>query len=427
MDIVAPVVNPHPTEHDGILTIRNIQKAERRHHPGSWWAKIFGASELWQAETMNPPSICEGRPFELIPSIESLESGEPFPVGSRLPAPTGITGPSKYRIATDEDPIVLRVTDFDSDGYPDLIAVVSDPYGSDLHGIRMLRNQGVSGNKLVGFESVEDIFLAANGGEHRSVITPTTYSPPTVCCPTCDNATRVTCGEAIRQMNIKRAAMVDIGNGVFDIVASGTLLDGRTNAIVLARSQMAYDAFHIKVSTVTGGMSQRKPKMRKGLSGATAYGVSYKLSFTDLNGQRLTRADYQLSQTTHSPLQSPFAQFGLGRTNNYVDALVVGVCGSNLYTTSEKEGVNRQGLIRTREWKSFMPNTHVVVEVNPINRPNMWTIEQAITPSRHFLWILVATVGCLQVVGLIVILLDRREKLEDVKAKQGFRRQFIAA
>ena len=60
------------------------------------------------------------------------------------------------------------------------------------------------------------------------------------------------------------------------------------------------------------------------------YGVSYagaavKYTITETDGSVRVHQGMQLAQSAYMALQTPYNLFGLGRTNNYVDYLYVGV------------------------------------------------------------------------------------------------------
>jgi integrin alpha FG-GAP repeat containing protein 1 len=59
-------------------------------------------------------------------------------------------------------------------------------------------------------------------------------------------------------------------------------------------------------------------------SGASTSGVSYKYTILDTSGGRSAAQVPQLPQTSYQALNTPYAFFGLGRTNNYIENLFAG-------------------------------------------------------------------------------------------------------
>ncbi|KYK63191.1 FG-GAP repeat-containing protein [Toxoplasma gondii TgCatPRC2] len=146
-------------------------------------------------------------------------------------------------------------------------------------------------------------------------------------------------------------------------------------------------------------------------SGVASHGPAFKLTVTDLNGVKTPRTATQLSQSAHSPLQLPYALFGLGRTNNYIEEFYLGM------------PISAQ--VCHNMWISLIPNSQVLVAPSPLYCPKAWQLDLSVNPSKHVFYILITTLICLIVVAIIIFILDRREKAEDSELQRGFRSHFI--
>jgi integrin alpha FG-GAP repeat containing protein 1 len=111
------------------------------------------------------------------------------------------------------------------------------------------------------------------------------------------------------------------------------------------------DAFFLKTLVLNGVCPGRCP-MDEGYARLRPYGVSYhgasfRYSVIDRQGRKHAKAAAQLSQAAYVPLQMPYCLFGLGRTNNYVEELFV--------------GVTRHQLQHYRDWAGVIPNAQLIV------------------------------------------------------------------
>jgi integrin alpha FG-GAP repeat containing protein 1 len=67
-----------------------------------------------------------------------------------------------------------------------------------------------------------------------------------------------------------------------------------------------------------------EPHYSRQPSGASTSGVSYKYTILDTSGGRSAAQVPQLPQTSYQALNTPYAFFGLGRTNSYIKNLFAG-------------------------------------------------------------------------------------------------------
>ncbi|KAK6587533.1 hypothetical protein RS030_91568 [Cryptosporidium xiaoi] len=190
-------------------------------------------------------------------------------------------------------------------------------------------------------------------------------------------------------------------------------------------------------------------------NGVTSYGTTIRIRMTSLTGNDIFMSSSQFSQSTNGVLQTPFVIFGLGKTNNYIEELYVGTNyatnnyigldgnfggNNNEVTGSSNLGFKnlfdkRVGGLNYRYeqfkysyvWTGLIPNTRVIAQLNPLNNPQVWTLVLSVSPKKSLKGILIASIIALFVIGVIVLILDQREKAEDLKEHQGFKSNFISA
>ena len=104
----------------------------------------------------------------------------------------------------------------------------------------------------------------------------------------------------------------------------------------------------------------------------------------------------QLPQTAYQSLLTPYAFFGLGRTNNYIENLFVG--------STKQSGtryVNMEGVI---------PNSKVVI-YPPTSDDGAWRKELYLRPGQWIPWVTLAVVGLVIVFAGAVLGLHLNEKV----------------
>ena len=120
----------------------------------------------------------------------------------------------------------------------------------------------------------------------------------------------------------------------------------------------------------------------------------------------------QLSQSAHFALQLPYTLFGLGQTPNFVEEITVGIP-----TPKHKSD-------RKRTWTQIIPNSHIIVIPHPRSKPDSWSLELYLTPSK-FVYItgftlLGTCVVCAVIVGVLQLLERREDKVEKQQQSQHF-------
>lgn len=108
----------------------------------------------------------------------------------------------------------------------------------------------------------------------------------------------------------------------------------------------------------------------------------------------------QLPQTSYQALNTPYAFFGLGRTNNYIENLFVGS------TKHVKEHfINMEGVI---------PNSRVVI-TPPLstsdNRYQDWRRELYLRPGEWIPWVTLTVILATIILAVIVFVLHLNERV----------------
>lgn len=104
----------------------------------------------------------------------------------------------------------------------------------------------------------------------------------------------------------------------------------------------------------------------------------------------------QLPQTAYQALLTPYAYFGLGRTNNYIENLFVGSTKQ-----SEDHFINMEGVI---------PNSKVVI-YPPAGDDGSWRRELYLRPGAWIPWVTLTVVVTAILLAVIVFVLHLNEKV----------------
>jgi integrin alpha FG-GAP repeat containing protein 1 len=127
-------------------------------------------------------------------------------------------------------------------------------------------------------------------------------------------------------------------------------------------------------------------------SGASTLGVSYKYTILDTSGGRSAAQVPQLPQTSYQALNTPYAFFGLGRTNNYIENLFAGATRG-----------------RVAALEMVIPNSKLVV--NPGAEPDEWHKELYLRPGQWIPWVGVTVLGTMVALSGVVLVLHLNEKV----------------
>ncbi|TCD70604.1 hypothetical protein EIP91_002634 [Steccherinum ochraceum] len=272
-------------------------------------------------------------------------------------------------------PLPVRLGDANQDGFPDLLAIVSSghvrtpqlaysvPCGKGIAGCDS------NGRGRRGFQAL------SKGGEALASIT-----------------------------DAKSVAFIDMDDdGTLDIMVQRTGSQGH-GKVTFIQNNFYYDAFFLKAIVLNGacgsGLCVAPNKSTKYHPFGVSYsGATYKYSLLDTSGRRAAAEIAQLPQTAYHALLTPYAYFGLGRTNNYIENLFV---GSTKHT--EEHYINMEGVI---------PNSKLVI-IPPLgNDETNWRKELYLRPGEWIPWVTLTVVSATILLAIIVFVLHLSEKRED--------------
>ena len=154
---------------------------------------------------------------------------------------------------------------------------------------------------------------------------------------------------------------------------------------------------------------------RKGyMAGVNQPGVSYQF-LTSLpsrwepmdSGWSLAKAKQphaatQLAQSAYAPLLTPYVLVGLGQTHDYVEELAVGL---------------PSGARRSFQ-QAIIPNSRLVVLPYPHDQPARWELRLYLEP-RQQLYVFLAFCATLLLLGVLVLILEVRERIQDSREKRA--------
>lgn len=104
----------------------------------------------------------------------------------------------------------------------------------------------------------------------------------------------------------------------------------------------------------------------------------------------------QLPQTSYHSLNTPYAFFGLGRTNNYIENLFVGS------TKRQDTFINMEGVI---------PNSKLIIIPSSPDQNSDWKRELFLRPGAWIPWVTLTLVVSTIALAIIVCVLHLNEKV----------------
>ncbi|KAH8114092.1 hypothetical protein DFH11DRAFT_1595734 [Phellopilus nigrolimitatus] len=198
-------------------------------------------------------------------------------------------------------------------------------------------------------------------------------------------------------------AFLDIDeDGTLDIMVQRTGEQGQ-GPITFVQNNFFFDAFFLKAIVLNGACDDGWCSGPNGSSryhpfGVSYSGASYKYTILDTNGRRSAAQVAQLPQTAYQSLLTPYAFFGLGRTNNYIENLFVGSTKQ-----SSERFINMEGVI---------PNSKVVL-YPPASDGGAWRRELYLRPGEWIPWVTLTIVVAAVLLAIIVSVLHLNEKRAD--------------
>ncbi|KAN0105511.1 hypothetical protein V8E52_010950 [Russula decolorans] len=196
------------------------------------------------------------------------------------------------------------------------------------------------------------------------------------------------------------AVFVDLDeDGTLDVMVRRTGDQG-AGRVLFVQNNFDYDAFFMKAIVLNGACSsgwclpENGSLSRYHPSGASTSGVSYKYTILDTSGRRSAAQVPQLPQTSYQALNTPYAFFGLGRTNNYIENLFAGAAHG-----------------RVAALEMVIPNSKLVI--NPGATPGEWHKELYLRPGQWIPWVGATVLGTMVALAGVVLVLHLNEKRED--------------
>ncbi|XP_075237888.1 T-cell immunomodulatory protein isoform X2 [Lycorma delicatula] len=192
-------------------------------------------------------------------------------------------------------------------------------------------------------------------------------------------------------------------DGVLDIILVHDKPKRRVSAF---RNSLDYDANFVKVMVLTGLTNDKQPAVfhtplgkKQRIYGTNLPGPTILYHTTTQEGNPRSAISTQLPQSAYFSLNLPYTIFGLGRTPNFVDELIVGAYG------------------HYRVWTQLIPNSQMVVIPSPTYDPTQWKVQLFVTPSKLILQSVFALLGTCALISLIIGALYWKERKEDHKEK----------
>ncbi|KAJ3257581.1 hypothetical protein HK103_004490 [Boothiomyces macroporosus] len=269
----------------------------------------------------------------------------------------------------------IKLGDYNNDGFPDLLVVVSSKYDKYRKYIRLL-------------ESVECDFTCGTRAMQKRRRT----------------FKLVTTG--VDQLysidSVIHGAMMDMNNdGSLDVFVSYKP-DGQTKTSVFINN-IYKDALFFKplvLNSLCLTCDTTKPY------GVNYAGASFKHTVIDTNGKVRVTQSCQLPQQAYMSLQVANNVIGLGRTNNYIDNLFV--------------GVSRNENVHYRSYQGLIPNSGIVIGPYEENHegPEEWKLELYMNPSSTTNAIIIVLSSVCIILGAIIFGLDLSERRQDYIEKR---------
>lgn len=329
----------------------------------------------------NPPETCaqensihvlfnSQRPFCTLPDQKDckvlgdiMEADKEF-VGFKSSDRLVVDVDQAYRLDTT---IPLAVGDFNVNGFPDVLAVVSNSTSNLKHSILF-----------------ENIFK--NGGNR-------TFSRSTRGTEELEKITGVTGSFFVNLYQ----------DGPPDIVLNYRDEKGKDRVQVI-QNGFVQDAFFMRTEALNGVCPAPCGAKETGSASRRPYGSSFpgptvKFSFTDFDGSLRIRSGSQLPQSGNGRVSAPFCFFGLGRTNNFVELLSVRTPSRFSPNLSKKAGL--------------VPNSDLIINSPHADSPSSFHFELHILPGQYFLWVLISIATAMAVLGSLTAYFKWREVKED--------------
>ncbi|KAI5117253.1 hypothetical protein M0805_006416 [Coniferiporia weirii] len=206
-------------------------------------------------------------------------------------------------------------------------------------------------------------------------------------------------------------AFLDIDeDGTLDIMVQRTGEQGQ-GPVLFVQNNFFFDAFFLKAIVLNGACENGWCNRPNGTGRYHPFGVSYsgasfKYTILDTSGSRSAAQVAQLPQTAYQALLTPYAFFGLGRTNNYIENLFV---GSTLHSTNTTPALSQAHFVNM---EGVIPNSKVVI-YPPAQVDGSWRRELYLRPGAWIPWVTLTVVIAVVLLAVVVFVLHLNEKRAD--------------
>lgn len=276
-----------------------------------------------------------------------------------------------------ELPIAVRSGDVDGDGYVDLVCTMKSTKDQKTRAV-ILRN-------------VKNDSFSRSSESRKFVL--------------------IWTSELLIRDNVELATFFDLQeNGRLDLIITARNSTNEYN-ILWVRNIFTETSCFLKVLVTTGlcgsGVCPNE-KVPYGTNQAGSF-VCYETS--DMDGKSIKGCATQLSQSAHFALQMPYSVFGLGETPNFVETVQASI------PSGEKP-------VRKARWTQIVPDAAVVLIPYPPNETTYWIAKLFYTPSSIIFSTFVTLAVLCCVLIFIIIVLHRKEYLEDMTEHEEYKRHW---
>lgn len=213
--------------------------------------------------------------------------------------------------------------------------------------------------------------------------------------------------------NVELASFLDVQeNGRLDVIMSTRNATDDYN-IIWIRNMLIETSCFLKVLVTTGLCgSNGCPGEKVQIPTTNQAGLFVCYETSDMDGKPIKGCSTQLSQSAHFALQMPYSVFGLGETPNFVESVQASIPSGEMKT------------VRKARWTQIVPDAQVVLIPYPPNETTYWICKLFYTPSS-IVFSTLATLGVLCIVlVLIILILHRKEVLEDLAEHEEYKRHW---
>ena len=175
-------------------------------------------------------------------------------------------------------------------------------------------------------------------------------------------------------------------NGVLDIILVS--YNGTQYLISSFYNNYLNDAFHLKALALDG--------YGKGVYSSAFPGAVFMFTLTELDMSKVIMHSTQMPLTGYFALNTPYCVYGLGRTNSYIEEFYVAMPINDTYH---------------RSWTPIIPNSYLIASTG--KKVDDWYLELFASPTDKIGIIIGVCLGCMTIIGIVVVYNYCREKRED--------------